>query len=137
MPKRGKKNTGQEFENKRLDIDIIEKLGPHAKCLYNEAFVLVNTGSWVSLIILSATIIDVVANEELGPINKVDGLTKNKLFNSKNILWLRKKRNSIVHYERPTDGMMGGEKQIQLLSKDAKKSFEIMIVTLKKLFKDL
>ena len=86
---------------------------------------------------MSATIIDVVANEKIGPIHQVDGLTKNKVFNSKSILWLRKKRNSIVHYEKPTDGMMGGEKQLELLSKDAKKSFEIMIETLQKLFKNI
>ena len=119
------------------NIDIIDNLGPHGKRLYHETLDAAYGGSWASVIILCATLIDVVANEDTGSIKKVNGVIVNKAFTNKDIFWLRNKRNSIIHYVSPVEGMMGGIKQNEILAKDAKRSFEIFIHTIQFLFKDL
>ena len=137
MPKRKKRAEDWVLYLHYLNLETTSNLGPHASRIYSELLASAEVGSWASVIILSATLIDVVANEQAGPITQVEGITLNKVLTSKNILWLRKKRNSIVHYEGPVDGMMGGIEQTKILSQDARKSFEILICSLKELFKNL
>ena len=135
MNKRKISKTKWAF-NKERNIYVLENLGPHGKRLYQETLSAVDTESWASVIILSATLIDVLANEYNGPIKSVDGIILNKAFSNKNILWLRNKRNSIIHYEGPVEGMMGGAVQTEILALDAKRSFEILINTVQILFKN-
>ena len=52
---------------------------------------------WATSLILSLTIIDNVISDE-NTLEHVDGLNLNKLQNSKDLSWLRFRRNKILHY---------------------------------------
>ena len=59
----------------------------------------------------------------------------NSIFSSRQISWLRARRNSIVHHEGPTDGLLGGEKEEKVLLHDANKSVQIIDKFLKSFFR--
>ena len=100
-------------------------LGPHASRLVQEAQAAVRHKLWVSVIILSATLVDVIRNEdqifdlsddaddeqydyegatgyfEAGGYDYLSAAERKKLE------WLREMRNQLVHYEGPVEGMLG------------------------------
>ena len=53
---------------------------------------------WATIIVFSLTILDNIFHQE-DTNNLVEGLELNKIKYSKDISWLRKKRNEILHYE--------------------------------------
>ena len=100
-------------------------LGPHASRLVQEAQSATRHKLWVSVIILSATIVDVIRNEdqifdlsdsadderfdyegatgyfEAGGYDYLSAAERKKLD------WLRTMRNQLIHYEGPVEGMLG------------------------------
>lgn len=100
-------------------------LGPHASRLVQEAQAAVRHKLWVSVIILSATIVDVIRNEDqifdLGDDGDDDsydyeeatgyfeagGYDYLSAAERKKLDWLRNLRNQMVHYEGPVEGMLG------------------------------
>ena len=82
-------------------------LGPHAVALMDEMRRAVRAGLPLSALLLAATLVDVVANEEAGPAGFVDGVDFAYAGNKAALAWLRGRRNEILHHEGPTDGMMG------------------------------
>ena len=67
----------------------------------------VRAGLPLSALLLAATLVDVVANEEAGPAGFVDGVDFAYAGNKAALGWLRGRRNEILHHEGPTDGLMG------------------------------
>ena len=82
-------------------------LGPHAAALMDEMRRAVLAGLPLSALLLAATLVDVVANEEAGPASFVDGVDFAYAGNKAALGWLRGRRNEILHHEGPTDGLMG------------------------------
>ena len=101
-------------------------IGPHAKLIFKELISSIKNENWATVIILSATFLDVLNHEIDGVKIEIDGLTLNSTFSSRSIYWLRTRRNSIVHHEGPTEGMMGGKFEMEELKLDAKKSVQIL-----------
>ena len=130
MPKNVRKsNWALDHINELSKLDI--NLGTHASLLLLELISALNYKNWVTCIILSATIIDVINYEESGPILKIVGLDKNSLFSNSETHWLRQKRNSILHYQKPVSGLMNEKNASSILEMDAKRSSMILLNILK------
>ena len=130
MPKKSNTNNWViEYINQFSKLDA--KLGSHASRLIFELISALKNNNWVTCIILSATIIDVINYEKSIFIENMGGLDKNSKFASKEILWLRQKRNSIVHYQKPVEGLMNEKNLSSILTIDAKKSIIILLKILK------
>ena len=68
-------------------------LGPHAAALMDEMRRAVRFGLPLSALLLAATLVDVVANEEAGPAGFVDGVDFAYVGNKAALGWLRGRRN--------------------------------------------
>ena len=105
-------------------------LGPHASRLVQEAQSAVRHKLWVSVVMLSATLVDVIRNEDQifdigdetdhqsyddesydyeGAIGyfEAGGYDYLSVAERKKLDWLRTMRNQLVHYEGPVEGMLG------------------------------
>ena len=82
-----------------FEIDIIlSYLNSNSKKIFNEIILAKKNNMWATVIVFSLTILDNVFHQS-DTNNLVDGLELNKIKYSKDISWLRKKRNEILHYE--------------------------------------
>ena len=130
MPRKVRKsNWTLDHINELSKLDF--NLGTHASLLLLELISALNYKNWVTCIILSATIIDVINYEESGPILRIVGLDKNSLFSNSETYWLRQKRNSILHYQKPVSGLMNEKNASSILEMDAKRSSMILLNILK------
>ena len=82
--------------------------------------------NFLTSIILSATLIDVIKNENSRIFQNLNGVEINTAFSSREANWLRQRRNEVIHHEGPTDGLLGNDDDYKKLSEDAKKSIEII-----------
>ena len=94
------------------------ELGPHAQRLLSEVIAAAKADLWVSVIILSATLVD-VAMAEAGQYASVSfdqdedeadelfGLSYLSAGERRRLDALRARRNALVHYEGPTSGLSG------------------------------
>ena len=119
----------QHHKEELLEAYNIIKLNKEITNENNE--LIMNYKNWVTCIILSATIIDVINYEESGPILRIVGLDKNSLFSNSETYWLRQKRNSILHYQKPVSGLMNEKNASSILEMDAKRSSMILLNILK------
>ena len=117
------------------DFELDKNLGTHSLQLLKELVSLINSQNFLSIIIISATLIDVIKNEQSRLLNRLSGIEVNSIFSSRQISWLRARRNSIVHHVGPTDGLLGGEKEEKVLLHDANKSVQIINKFLKSLLR--
>ena len=108
------------------DFELDKNLGTHSLQILKELVSLMNSQNFLSIIIISATLIDVIKNEQSRLLNRLSGIEVNSIFSSRQISWLRARRNSIVHHVGPTDGLLGGEKEEKFLLHDANKSVQII-----------
>lgn len=114
--------------------------GPHATHLLKEAQQAASAQLWATVIILSATIIDVIRHEEqifdldhneddeefwIG-----DGYDYLSAADRKKLDWLRAKRNQLVHYEGPVEGMMGRSTDDGQLATDADRAVAALFLIL-------
>ena len=122
----------KEYEFIEIDF-ILGLLKPNAKKIFNEITLAKKNKMWATIIVFSLTILDNIYNDE-EYLEVVDSLDINKNKISKDIVWLRKKRNQILHYDTL------GEKNSSniLIDHDLKinseKAYNILIKNLIKLF---
>ena len=81
-------------------------LGPHARALLVELKRATRAGMPLSALLLAATLVDVVANEDAGPAGVIDGIDFAYAGNKAALGWLRGRRNELLHHEGPTDGLI-------------------------------
>ena len=86
----------KEYEFIEIDF-ILGLLKPNAKKIFNEIILAKKNKMWATIIVFSLTILDNIYNDE-DYLEVVDSLDINKNKISKDIVWLRKKRNQILHY---------------------------------------
>ena len=96
--------------------------GPHASLLLDELRAAANSGLPVTCIVLAHTLVDVIANEQAGPAGYLDGMVFAYAGNKAALLWLRGRRNLILHHEGPSDGLMGEASAAEWLIRDAEKA---------------
>ena len=107
-------------------------IGPHAKALLGEMIMAVKSGMPIVVIILAATIVDIVMNEEWPNLlhdedssyhNGLDWLTAKE---RRQLNWLRGLRNKLVHYQGVITGMSGSDVDHDYLSKEADKALSAL-----------
>ena len=107
-------------------IKIKKYLGPHGSCILYELTEAIKYNNYLTIIILSATLIDVIKNEKTDIINSLNGIEINSIFSSYEAMWLRQTRNSIVHYEKPIDGLLGNKEDNKILEEYSVKTITIL-----------
>ena len=107
-------------------IEIKKYLGPHGSCILYELTEAIKYKNYLTIIILSATLIDIIKNEKSDIINSLSGIEINSIFSSYEAMWLRQTRNSIVHYEKPIDGLLGNKEDNKILEEYSVKTISIL-----------
>ena len=111
-------------------------LGPHACRILAELDVAMTAGMTVSQIILSATLVDVMAHEtsDMFAVDISDdeqaaqmGLSWLTAEERRELDWLRFRRNGIVHYEGPVSGMTAGAGDEAELNADAERALAALL----------
>ncbi len=107
-------------------IEIKKYLGPHGSHIFDELIEAIKNNNYLTIIILSATLTDVIKNEKTDIINSLSGVEFNFIFSSYEAMWLRQTRNSIVHYEKPIDGLLGNKVDNKILEEYSVKTITIL-----------
>ena len=102
-------------------------LGPHADVLVTELRGAAMAGLPVACIVLAATLVDVVTQEEAGPAGYLDGMAFAYAGNTAALGWLRGRRNLLLHHEGPSDGLMGEAPAHDWLCRDAERAVETVL----------
>ena len=124
-------------------------LGPHAARLVYEAQTAVRAKLWVSVILLAATLVDVIKQEDhIFDVTAADGQgpddddydyqASTDYFEAggydyltsaerKKLDWLRGARNQLVHYEGPIEGMLGRPSDEGTLAQMADKALSALL----------
>ncbi len=102
-------------------------LGPHAGALLDELRRAAAANMPLAVTVLAATLVDVVAHEEAGPAGVIDGVDFAYAGNKAALGWLRGRRNTILHHEGPTDGLMGEGDAEMWQWQDANRAVEALL----------
>ena len=113
--------------------DYYELLNPHVKTLIEEYKIAHENKMWATLIILSLTIIDNILSDE-NCLEHIDGLYLNELKKSRDMNWLRSRRNKILHYEGPIEGFYGSKDSLRVLKLDADRANKVIHECFSKFF---
>ena len=103
----------------------MKQLNPQAKVLFQEYNIAFENKMWVSVMILSLTIIDNILYDTEN-LYDVDGLDINDFKSSKEFHWLRIRRNQILHFEKPVEGFFGNKDSEITLKLDAARANAIL-----------
>lgn len=107
-------------------LEIKKYLGPHGSCIFYELIEAIKYNNYLTIIILSATLLDVIKNEKTDIINSLSGIEINSIFSSYEAMWLRQTRNSIIHYEKPIDGLLGNKEDNKILEEYSIKTITVL-----------
>ena len=113
--------------------DYYDLLNPHVKTLIEEYKIAHQNKMWATIIILSLTIIDNILSDE-NCLEHIDGLDLNELKRSRDMHWLRSRRNKILHYEGPIEGFYGSKDSLRVLKLDADRANKVIKQCFSKLF---
>ena len=123
-------NKTDQFE---IDV-ILSYLNSNSKKIFNEIILAKKNNMWATIIVFSLTILDNIFHQD-DTKNLVAGLELNKIKYSKDLSWLRKKRNEILHYENNDNDESIGFFNNEDLKKDSFKAYNILCKNLIKLHK--
>ena len=124
------RNKTDQFE---IEI-ILNYLNSNSKKIFNEIILAKKNNMWATIIVFSLTILDNIFHQD-NTDDLVEGLELNKIKYSKDISWLRKKRNEILHYENSDNEESIGFLNNEDLKKNSFKAFNILCKNLIKLHK--
>ena len=109
-------------------------LGPHARALLADLRGAAKSGLSLTVIVLSATLVDVIRHETAGPAGYLDGAIFNFAGNKNDLNWLRIRRNHFLHHEGPSDGLMGEVQSAEWLIDEAVRALGVLVKYLDDLF---
>ena len=121
-------------EHEFIEIDfILGLLRPNAKKIFDEIVLAKKNKMWATVIVFSLAILDNIFNDDQY-LEFVDGLdiSKNKI--SKDIIWLRKKRNQILHYDTLDKNNSNNILIDHDLKIDSERAYNILVKSLIRLF---
>ena len=124
-------NKSDQFE---IEI-ILSYLNSNSKKILNEIILAKKNNMWATIIVFSLTILDNIFHQD-DTNNLVEGLELNKIKYSKDISWLRKKRNEILHYENRDNDDSIGFFNNEDLKINSNKAYNILCKNLIKIFKN-
>ena len=125
--------TDHKTDHFEIEI-ILSYLNSNSKKIFNEITLAKKNNMWATIIVFSLTILDNIFHQD-DTNDLVDGLELNKIKYSKDISWLRKKRNEILHYENSEDSESVGFLNDEDLKIDSFKAYNILCKNLIKLHK--
>ena len=111
----------------RLSAFDPSDLGPHAQAIWRDLRGAAMAGLPLVVVVLAAAIIDVVQHEESGPAGYLDGTTFSFAGNKAALVWLRSRRNAVLHHEQPTDGLMAEAEAAGWLVADAERAISTLL----------
>ena len=114
-------NKSDQFE---IEI-ILSYLNSNSKKIFNEIILAKKNNMWATIIVFSLTILDNLFHQD-DTNNLVEGLELNKIKYSKDISWLRKTRNEILHYENSDNDVSIGFFKDEDLKIDSYKAYDIL-----------
>ena len=125
--------TDHKTDHFEIEI-ILSYLNSNSKKIFNEIILAKKNNMWATIIVFSLTILDNIFNQD-DKNNLVEGLELNKIKYSKDISWLRKKINEILHYENSDNDISIGFFNDEDLKKNSFKAYNILCKNLIKLHK--
>ena len=125
--------TDSKIDHFEIEI-ILSYLNSNSKKIFNEIILAKKNYMWATTIVFSLTILDNIFHQE-DTNNLVEGLELNQIKYSKDISWLRKKRNEILHYENSENNESIGLFNDEDLKTDSVKAYNILCKNLTKLHK--
>jgi len=123
-------NKHEQFETEI----IFSYLNSNSKKIFNEIILAKKNNMWATIIVFSLTILDNIFHQN-DTDYLVEGLELNKIKYSKDISWLRKKRNEILHYENGENNVSIGLFIDEDLKIASSKAYNILCKNLIKLHK--
>ncbi len=124
-------NKTDQFE---IEI-ILSYLNSNSKKIFNEIILAKKNNMWATIIVFSLTILDNIFHQDDAN-NLVEGLELNKIKYSKDLSWLRKKRNEILHYENINNVESIGFLNDEDLKIDSYKAYNILCKNVIKIYKN-
>ena len=120
----------------KFEIEIIlSYLNSNSKKIFNEIILAKKNNMWATVIVFSLTILDNIFHQD-DTNNLVEGLELNKIKYSKDISWLRTKRNEILHYENSDNNESIGFFSDEDLKINSYKAYNILCKNLIKIYKN-
>ena len=120
----------------KFEIEVVtKKLNPNSRKIFDEIVLAKKNKMWATVIVFSLTILDNIFHQE-DTSDMIDGIELNSLKYSKEINWLRKKRNLILHFENGLE-----DKNLIFLNnydlkKDSFRAYNILFKSLMKIYKN-
>ncbi|WP_438997290.1 hypothetical protein [Candidatus Puniceispirillum sp.] len=111
----------------RLSRYRVDYLGPHAAAILAELHRASAVPLPLTIVTLAAALVDIVAHEAAGPSGYLDGAAFAYAGNKAALGWLRGRRNSILHHEAPSDGLMGESDAEQWQMNDAERALTALL----------
>ena len=125
-----------DYKTDHFEIEIIlSYLNSNSKKIFNEIILAKKNNMWATIIVFSLTILDNIFHQD-DTNNLVEGLELNKIKYSKDISWLRKKRNEILHYENINNVESIGFLNDEDLKIDSYKAYNILCKNVIKIYKN-
>lgn len=113
-------------KNDQFEIDLLTSyLNDNSKKIFNEIILAKKYKMWATVIVFSLAILDNLFHQEDNSY-MVDGLELNSIKYSKEITWLRKKRNLLLHYENSLEENSLVYLKDHDLKKDSYKAYNIL-----------
>ncbi len=120
----------------KFEIEVItQKLNPNSRKIFHEIVLAKKNKMWATVIVFSLTILDNIFHQE-DMSDMIDGIELNNLKYSKEINWLRKKRNSILHFENGLEDKNLIFLNDNDLKKDSFRAYSILFKSLMKIYKN-
>ena len=120
----------------KFEIEVVtKKLNPNSRKIFDEIVLAKKNKMWATVIVFSLTILDNIFHQE-DTSDMIDGIELNSLKYSKEINWLRKKRNLILHFENGLEDKNLIFLNNDDLKKDSFRAYSILFKSLMKIYKN-
>lgn len=98
---------------------------PQADALFAEMVQVFCDGAWLASVILAQAVLDA----DLAENDRLDGLTLNELRHGRSYVWLRERRNALVHADGPGPAVTvdSRTRDAASLERDARRAVELVV----------